>query len=59
VTFFVTGPDSMVRVDQIAAAAECDEGIAVVLLSGEKVLIRKTLDDFSRTLEVALYEIGE
>lgn len=36
----------MVRVDQVAAAAVHDDGVAVVLLSGDKVLVRKSLDEF-------------
>lgn len=42
---FIKGVDSAVRVDQIAAFAMGDGGTVVVLLSGEKVLVRKSLDE--------------
>lgn len=44
--FFIKGSDSAVRVDQVTALAAADDGVVVILLSGEKVLVRKTLDEF-------------
>lgn len=55
---FIKGPDSVVRIDQIAAAAVHDDGVAVVLLSGDKVLIRKSLDEFMDLLGQAAHTLA-